>query len=635
MTGPSVIEGPVINPKRPYFFDHVSVVSYTFAFIILSLIPISVYAGQHNADLLSISKDAAWQRLLYYDLEKGRSDVISADYFLSPEGRSDPLKELKATLDSYSKPFPADADQHARCRFPARYLWLSERIHLANYQVIHPQCVSLKKSQEKLQLDSISLMFVTGYLGNPASSFGHSFIKLDTRNSYGDNSLFDLTISYGADVPENENVFLYIYRGLFGEYKAKISDKYFYSEDLVFSSTEFRDIWEYKLNLKDQQLLFFQLHMWEILGQQFQYYFLHRNCGYELSRILEVVIDGDLVKSADVYFLPIETFFSLSEIPPENTMFSDVIYHPSEQKVVYEHYQRLSDSEKQYVLEIMEQDKVNISILDTLEDGEQIEIIDFLLTYHKYLLTRDPDNEIFEKSKKALLVQRFNLPPRAAPEIEIEQFTPPVDSDKPGMFFAGYNYLDNQDDFFTFGYSPYAAQSLGRNNMNGNELIIMNAEIGVSEKAIFLDRFDLIRIKSFDRYHLPLENTLPLSWQLEAAVENINYENYDEFLGYFRGGIGKTWLQNRSVLGYVMVNGGLYTKGDNVLVTPEVGIRVDLGFARGLINIHKAYNLDGESDFLESKLIALAPISKDISFSIEMNYRDEFRANAGLQFYMY
>ena len=65
------------------------------------------------------------------------------------------------------------------------------------------------------------------------------------------------------------------------------------------------------------------------------------------------------------------------------------------------------------------------------------------------------------------------------------------------------------------------------------------------------------------------------------------------------------------------------------------GVRVDLGFARGRLNFIKDYNLDGESYPVESELVLLAPISKNISFTMEMNYRDDFRASAGLQFYTY
>ena len=614
--------------------SHLFLVTCALAPLFLSLLPSIVHAGQKQPDLVTIANDRTWQRLLYYDRDAKRSDVVSTDYFLSPQGRNNPLEELKATLKAYSAPFVEKADQHARCRFPARYLWLSQRLTLDDYQVIPSQCASLKKSRDRVKLNSISLMYVTGYLGNPASSFGHSFIKLNTRNNFSKSSLFDLSISYGADVPENENVFLYIYRGLFGKYEAKISDKYFYSDDLVYSSTEFRDIWEYELKLSDQQLLFFQLHIWEIIGKRFQYYFLHRNCGYELSRMLEVVIDDDLVESADFYFLPIETFHSLAEISPEKSPVGDVIYHPSGQKLVYEHYQRLTDREKQLVNMAMENDRLDISLLETQEESRQIAIVNFLLEYHNYLLTREPNNKAYEAAKQKLLIKRFGLSPREAAEVRIDRYTSPTGGDKPGLLVTKYKYFESGNDFLTLGYAPYAVQSLGRNDMNGNELIMLNTEFGVNEDDIFLDRFDIIKIKSFDRFHIPLEDKLPLSWKIEAAVENVDYEDHDELLGYFRGGIGKTWLQGRSFLGYVMINGGLYSRDDSVLVTPEIGVRLDLGFARALLKVQQDYNQDGDSKSVETDFSALVPIARDISFSLEINNLDEFRASAGLQFYL-
>ena len=45
----------------------------------------------------------------------------------------------------------------------------------------------------------------------------------------------------------------YIVKGLSGFYEAGFSDKYFYNQDLTYTDTEFRDMWEYKLNLTPYQ----------------------------------------------------------------------------------------------------------------------------------------------------------------------------------------------------------------------------------------------------------------------------------------------------------------------------------------------------------------------------------------------
>ena len=42
-------------------------------------------------------------------------------------------------------------------------------------------------------------MYVTGYLKNPASFFGHTLIKFNTLKGTQQNNLLDSTLNYGAD----------------------------------------------------------------------------------------------------------------------------------------------------------------------------------------------------------------------------------------------------------------------------------------------------------------------------------------------------------------------------------------------------------------------------------------------------
>jgi hypothetical protein len=184
----------------------------------------------------------------------------------------------------------------------------------------------------------------------------------------------------------------------------------------------------------------------------------------------------------------------------------------------------------------------------------------------------------------------------------------------------------------SIGFSPYALQSLGRNNLNGNELVMLQGELGFNGDRVFLNRFDLIRIKSFDRYHLPLENRLPLSWQIEVIVKSVDI-SASKYGAYFSGGIGKTWVQNPAVMWYVMLNGGLYTFGDTVLITPEIGTRLEFGTAKALFTAQKAFNTEGKSAGYELDLSALIPANKDISVYISMNYLEQYRASVGVQFY--
>ncbi|MCI5124843.1 MAG: hypothetical protein D3925_10280, partial [Candidatus Electrothrix sp. AR5] len=91
-----------------------------------------------------LAQDPVWLKLLHY--KNGQSEVLTKDFFLSPKGGQDPEAELLATLDAYSEAWSAeDNDTHARCRFPARYLWLSSQIPLPDYTPQPSQCINLSK----------------------------------------------------------------------------------------------------------------------------------------------------------------------------------------------------------------------------------------------------------------------------------------------------------------------------------------------------------------------------------------------------------------------------------------------------------------------------------------------------------
>ena len=51
-------------------------------------------------------------------------------------------------------------------------------------------------------------------LANPASVFGHALLKLNTDQADDRAGLFDLTVNYGALVPENESAVQYIINGI-------------------------------------------------------------------------------------------------------------------------------------------------------------------------------------------------------------------------------------------------------------------------------------------------------------------------------------------------------------------------------------------------------------------------------------
>ena len=152
-------------------------------------------------DTTLLSKDPIWLKLLHFDEKLQEGTIISNDFYLSPRGKQSPKHELEALIDAYHDRDINDTS--AVCRFPARYLWLSKKMQLEDYKIINEKCQNLLAWNSLKKTTSIRFLLVSGYLGNPASVFGHSFIKLNEEDDNRVKSnLFDMSVNYGAMVPE-------------------------------------------------------------------------------------------------------------------------------------------------------------------------------------------------------------------------------------------------------------------------------------------------------------------------------------------------------------------------------------------------------------------------------------------------
>jgi len=310
-------------------------------------------------ELNLISNDKMWQKLLH--IKNKKSEIISNDFFISKEKNHLYKKELIETINAYTSNNLKKDNTHPLCKYPARYHWLSKKLDFINYEVPN-YCTHLKKWSVYKNTQSISLMLVSGYLGNPASTFGHSFIKLNSKEAQNTNNLFDLSLNFGALVPDNEAIVKYIFKGIFGGYEAGFSDKYFYTQDLIYSHNEFRDIWDYELNLNtfEKQLIVF--HLWEIVGKKFKYYFLDKNCAYRVSEIIELIKEEPIIQNAKYWYAPVETFHKLEEINKKTPILKKVKYIPSSQKVIYTKYSMLEKIEKEFIIKAI---KTNYKDLET------------------------------------------------------------------------------------------------------------------------------------------------------------------------------------------------------------------------------------------------------------------------------
>ncbi len=557
----------------------------------------------HKAESLGLANHPTWLKLLHYGHNGKQSMVLTDGFFLSPNGRYDPKDELEATINAYFNPCGDDCNAHARCRFPARYYWLSQYLPLPNYNLRDEKCQRLEKWDLFDTVESISVLLVSGYLGNPASTFGHAFLKLNTDSSDDEAGLFDSTLNYGALVPENENPLFYVMRGLFGGYRAGFSDKYFYTQDLVYSGTEFRDMWDYDLALTDYERTLLILHIWEIVGNKFAYYFLTRNCVYKIGELLELVIEDDLTDNGRFWHVPVELFYRLKEVDRARRrnggkgLIQSVHFIPSSQRILYHQLKLLTPDELDTFNAII-QDGCKCHLAKFTTD-RQILILDSLLAYLQYRIISEephPSNEIRE-FKRQILLARLQLPPHPRSSPEIQKLPSPADGSPPMALGVSITSKTKGEPFFLLNWSPFKEDMVGKNSLEGDELVVLDLNIGLFEDRhkAFVDQLDLIRIVNLNTMPVSIAGENQRSWQFRLGAKRIEHNGKYRYDGVADYGVGYARQLNKNIIGFGMVDVVAHTISPYIRLRPHLDLRFDLGEMRthlyfGAESVH--YNIE-------------------------------------------
>tara|TARA_B100000686_G_C16790768_1_gene978543 strand:- start:1739 stop:3646 length:1908 start_codon:yes stop_codon:yes gene_type:complete len=568
--------------------------------------PIGLEKALVASDSLGLAESRTWRRLLHFESGEETSSILANNFFLSPEGRVDPKAELTATLSAYFHQ-DVDDDSHPKCRFPARYYWLSHQFDLPDYQ-LRDQCDNLEAWGFFEKTNSVSVLMVSGYLGNPASTFGHSLLKLNRESSPNVPSLSDLTVNFGATVPSQENPILYMFRGLTGGYEAGFLDKKFYTQDLVYSRTEFRDMWEFRLGLTEYERTLLGLHLWEIIGQEYKYYFLDRNCGYRLAELLDLVIEEDLLDHKGWWYVPVDLFHTIDEInrsrmrSGQPKLITSVSYIPSARRKLYHALSDLDDMEIRILNQLLDEGSASIDrLLNGVAMDRQIEILNGLLAYHHYRQTAEgPDLSVTRRADQdQALLARLRRPAQSVTPPNVPYLSPPTFGFRPMAvgLSAGLNPVKDLLTLFT--WSPYKQESVGHNIMEGGELVVADVEIGVGDRfrSLFLSRLDLVRLLNLSTMPMRIIKDRGLSWRLRIGVDREFNPSSVAYDGVFLLGAGRAWKATHQLTGFGMLNVELHTQGTFIRVGPELRLLANLSNLRATVGLD-LMSLGYAGDFL-------------------------------------
>ena len=376
---------------------------------------------------LQLADQVAWQKLGHWQPYFGgyKSDADGDDFFLATHGKTDPSAELTATLQEFFRPAtpeevvansirPANGSelqatpQHPVCRFPARLIWLQSQLEFDMLDLAVTHCAKFTDYVARTAPIGASLVFSSYYLENPASIFGHTFLRLHRGTSgLGANptALTDDGINFGA-VTNGEKSALYSIKGLFGFYPGKFSTLAYYYKVREYNDYESRDIWEYKLDLSPTELLMLLAHTWELDSTSFDYYYRTENCSYQLLALLEATKPSlDLLPLKGRSVIPIDTVRAVVET---EGLVAEVNFRPS--------------LRRQFEARITNMDKSQLGMVDNLATGQAIappenwenqRQIDVLDAAVDLVELRHPEQLLSEEETPAALIKQSILEQRS------------------------------------------------------------------------------------------------------------------------------------------------------------------------------------------------------------------------------
>jgi len=341
----------------------------SFLLLLTLLLPVSVSAetaaltpapvpGPYLAELISkadgleLAGQRQWHTLLHYQpdpLFGVTSEVDGPNFFTAPNGKKNPVAELNATLVRFFDPPVADpkTDPHAQCRYPARYAWLKEQLGFDPQRLPEQACPQVEGWLATVHAEQVVMVFPSAYLNNPASMYGHTFLRFDDPEKP---SLLDQAVNYAAIVAGDQKGFLYAVRGIFGAYEGHFSVWPYYTKVQEYGEYENRDIWEYTLNLTPEQLRRMLTHIWELRDTYFDYFFFKENCSYHLLALLEAADPSlELTRRFHMYTIPTDTLRLLVNTPG---LVSDVDFRPARSTVIRHRRTTMTDHEVDLAMQV-------------------------------------------------------------------------------------------------------------------------------------------------------------------------------------------------------------------------------------------------------------------------------------------
>ncbi len=471
---------------------------------------------QAEADRHRLHETRMWTLLGHYRprwVAGVKSDVDGRGFFLSPEGKTNPRAELQDTLAAFFEPTPDDPElQNFQCAFRARYQWLRDTLQFDPVRLPPAPCPIYDKWRQTLRPQSITVVFAAAYLNNPASMFGHTFLRLDRKKRGSGTDLLAYVVNFAAE-PTTTNELFYVILGSTGGFPGRFSTVPYYLKVREYNDIESRDLWEYELNLTPAEVDRVVAHLWEIGPHEMDYFYFDENCSFQLLSILEVGRPSLRLTAAfhDVVIPPDTVKAAL-----DNAGFvASRTYRPSNYAVMLARRDLLTDAEVEVARALGDGDDVTAALEGHAPERQAL-VLDAAIALHRYSVGPEPPDED-KKWGRALLIRRGKLGIKTGPPAVAEPS--PVEEGHASHGLGLAAGVDSSGSLVVATLQPSLHEVVApqRGFAPNSEIRFFATSVSISDgdNRLGLERLDVLRIQSI----VPIDPWDPgFSWRLNTGI---------------------------------------------------------------------------------------------------------------------
>lgn len=601
--------------------------------------PVSFYA--QKAHEKNLAQNPQWEKLLHLKKKRFSAESVmdSESFFLAKNGKADAAAELNATIEAFFAPVDsAKPDEHAQCKFPARFLWLNEELGFDKADLPAPDCTAFKAFEKQLDVYQTTLVYTAAYFGNPSSLFGHTLLRLDKKQKNQDMPLLSHYMTYGA-VTGRDNGALFAFKGIFGGYPGVFSVSPYYDAVNLYNNMENRDLWEYRLTMTPRQTRLFVAHLWEAGHNYADYFFFSENCSYMLAQMLDVVYPDKSVAGEfynpyffSDYTIPADVVRAFQKLHPDAV--ANVTYRPSKQTKIKHAWKNFSNAQKDaFQKHVAKAPRRPEAVLNdsSLTDGQKAAVLETAYEYlhYNYLAENIGMPEMRADSVSLLKARNTLSAPSALPPVPTPDTRPDLAHLSGAVQIGGG--ARNGDGYASFYIRPalHTLTDAADGMLPFSQLTYMSADLRWYPAK---DKFRLQNLSFLDIQSVPPLHPLfkPMNFSFTAGIDSFQtaHKEKEGYTGYASGGVGYALPvinDASSLYAHATAHGRFGGYLDHSAMAGagiKIGLLADFGVWRLNAQAHRVFYTQKDATVTAYETQASVSVSKRVELTAAFTFED-------------